>query len=61
MAQEASKRSSRKAEETKIIDFLYVFEGFWQLRLFGFPTARDGPRGPQGRPKIAQEASKMAP
>ena len=48
-------------EEAKIIDFLYVLEGLWQLLLLGIPTAQDGPRGPQDRPKIAHEASKMAP
>ena len=34
---------------------------FWHLLLFSSPTAQDGARGPQDRPKIAQEASKIAP
>ena len=45
----------------KSLIFLSVFERFWHSRRFGFPTLQNGPRGPQDRPKIAQEASKMAP
>ena len=50
-----------RPETAKIIAFRYLFERFWYLLLFGLPTAQDGPRGPQDRPKSAQEASKMAP
>ena len=38
-----------------------VLQWFFPSRLFGFPTLQDDPRGPQDRPKTAQEASKRAP
>ena len=37
-----------------------IVEGYVGLLLFGFPTALDGPKGYQDRPKTAQEASNMA-
>ena len=51
----------RGPREAKIINFTKVLEGFLPSRIFGIPTAQDDPRGPQDRPKIAREASKMAP
>eukprot|EP00959_Pyramimonas_sp_CCMP1952_P060541 1264581-Pyramimonas_sp.AAC.1 len=48
-------------KEAKIIVFPEVSEGCWHLLLLGIPTAEDGPRGSQDRPKIAHKASKMAP
>eukprot|EP00959_Pyramimonas_sp_CCMP1952_P194074 4058384-Pyramimonas_sp.AAC.1 len=57
-AQEASKKASRKAN---IIDFPSVCEGFLHLLPFSLPTARDGPRAPKDRPKVAREAYRMAP
>ena len=45
----------------KSLSFLRFLKAMGHLPLFGLPTAQGGPRGPQDRPKIAQEASKMAP
>eukprot|EP00959_Pyramimonas_sp_CCMP1952_P035965 753039-Pyramimonas_sp.AAC.1 len=47
-------------EEAKIIDFPWVFDGFWNLLLLGIPTAQDCPRGPQDRPRGPQEGPRTA-
>eukprot|EP00959_Pyramimonas_sp_CCMP1952_P087469 1830252-Pyramimonas_sp.AAC.1 len=70
-AQEAPKRPPKcpnrsprappgRPEEANLIDCPSVFDGFTHLRIVGLPTAQDGPRGRQGCPKIAQEASNRA-
>eukprot|EP00959_Pyramimonas_sp_CCMP1952_P387906 8129056-Pyramimonas_sp.AAC.1 len=55
------RRPPGRPERAKILICPWVFEGFWNVLLISSPTAQDGPRGHQHRPKSAQEPSKMAP